>query len=167
MKNKIPGKGGYAAVVAMVLISIPCLLLAAGCGSSSDMPTLISFMGESSESARNMKPIIDDLKEKFDGKVIFIDVDMDDPASEKKMEEYYVSMNPTFIVLNREGQVRETFMGSAQEEMLFRSLMAFLPPEAAEGIAPDPAPVPGSVPDPDDPVQVIPSEPVPVPVPPQ
>jgi hypothetical protein len=114
-----------AAAVGLAIASV-LLLAGAGCGGPGQ-PTFISFTGKGSQSAQSMKTIVDSLKKKFKGKVIFIDVNMDDPASKGEIDKYHVSMNPTFIILNSAGQVKETFMGAAQEDMLLMSLESFIP----------------------------------------
>jgi thioredoxin-like negative regulator of GroEL len=119
-----PSNRFFSLVLAGILLTafLPAL---AGCGQSK--PTLISFMGNSSESAKGMKPIVDKLKKKYKGKVLFIDVNMDDKKNKDMIDRYHVTMNPTFIIKNTKGQVKETFMGSAQEEMLMLALESFIP----------------------------------------
>ena len=114
----------FSLVLAGILLTA-FLSALAGCGQS--QPTFMSFMGNSSQSAKDMKPIIDKLKKKYKGKVIFIDVNMDDKKNKGRIDEYHVSMNPTFIMKNTKGQIKETFMGSAQEEMLAMALDSFIP----------------------------------------
>lgn len=107
------------------ILLIVFLSALAGCGQS--QPTFMSFMGNSSKSAKDMKAIIDKLKKKYKGKVIFIDVNMDDKNEKGTIDQYHVTMNPTFIIKNTKGQIKETFMGSAQEEMLAMALDSFIP----------------------------------------
>jgi thioredoxin-like negative regulator of GroEL len=114
----------FSLVLAGILLTA-FLSALAGCGQS--QPTFMSFMGNSSQSAKDMKPIIDKLKKKYKGKVIFIDVNMDDKKNKGRIDEYHVSMNPTFIMKNTKGQIKETFMGSAQEEMLAMAIESFIP----------------------------------------
>lgn len=136
----------------------------AGCGPGK--PTFMSFMGKSSKSAEEMKPIVGKLKKKFKGKVAFVDVDMDDKENKGIIAEYHVSMNPTFIIKNAQGQIKETFMGAAQEEMLSMALEGFIPstskpPSSATGAMPQSTPVTPSVPPPSSSVQPVPSTPTP------
>lgn len=114
----------FSLVLAGILLTA-FLSALAGCGQS--QPTFMSFMGNSSQSAKDMKPIIDKLKKKYKGKVIFINVNMDDKKNKGRIDEYHVSMNPTFIMKNTKGQIKETFMGSAQEEMLAMAIESFIP----------------------------------------
>ncbi len=100
-----------------------------GCAKKPGKPTLISFTGKGKgqESAEKMKPIISKLKKKYRGKVIFRDVDMDDPANKDELKKYYVTMNPTFVVLDAEGKIKHTFLGAAHEEMLESAISGYLP----------------------------------------
>jgi len=152
-----------AALLALVLIL--CLVPAlTGCGQS--QPTFISFTGKGSASAKSMKTIVDKLKKKYKGQVIFVDVNLDDPASKAEIKKYSVSMNPTFIILNSDGQVKETFMGAAQEDMLAMSLESFIPQKANQAgktSSPASTPAPSSSPA----QQTVPASPAPQSVPAQ
>jgi thioredoxin-like negative regulator of GroEL len=117
-------KGSFSLVLAVIFLTA-FLSVLAGCGQS--QPTFMSFMGNSSQSAREMKLIIDKLKKKYKGKVIFIDINMDDKNNKGTVDEYHVSMNPTFIIKNAKGETKETFMGAAQEEMLAMAIESFIP----------------------------------------
>ena len=120
-------------VISIMLIGLtPTILLlaCAGCSQGNQgKPTLMIFTGKDSESAESMKPIIDELKKKYKDKVVFEDIDMDEPKNKELVDEYHVSMNPTFIIKNAEGEVKETFMGAAQEQMLTSAIEGVLPSE--------------------------------------
>jgi len=117
------GRRAFAALAAVVFLAV--VLAAAGCGEG--QVTFMSFTGKGSESVETMKPIIKNLKKKYSDDVVFRDIDMDDPASKAEVDKFHVTMNPTFIVLNSKGQVKETFMGAAQEEMLVRAIESYIP----------------------------------------
>jgi len=102
-----------------------CALLGAGCGQSK--PKVMVFMGKSSKSYDAMKSTIDNLKKKYKNKVTFVIVDYDDPASNGQIKKYSVSMNPTVIIFNSKGEIKETFMGAAREEMLAARIDGMLP----------------------------------------
>lgn len=113
-------------LIVMATLVLPFIL--AGCGSgSASMPTFISFIGDSSESAKEMKPVVEELMEEYEGKVKFEEYDYDDPANKDVIAKYHVTMNPTFIVLNTEGKIKETFMGKAHKDMLLRSIETYIP----------------------------------------
>jgi thioredoxin-like negative regulator of GroEL len=114
----------FSLVLAGILLTASLSALA-GCGQS--QPTFMSFTGNSSQSAKSMKLIIDKLEKKYKGKVIFINVNMDDKKNKGTIDDYHVTMNPTFIIKNTKGQIKETFMGSAQEEMLAMAIESFIP----------------------------------------
>ncbi|MBN1288953.1 MAG: thioredoxin family protein [Actinobacteria bacterium] len=145
MTRKVP-KTVVFFLAATVLIS---LLPVTGCGSgnSGGKPKLMSFMGDSSQSAKEMKPVITELEKEYEGKVVFEEIDYDDPANKSILEEYHVTMNPTFIVLNSKGEIKETFMGKAHKEMLTGAIESYIPQDQK---------APGTVPSTPGQVQTIP-----------
>lgn len=156
-------KGTFSLILAGILLTA-FLSALAGCGQS--QPTFMSFIGNSSQSAKSMKPIVEKLKKKYKGRVIFIDVDFDDKKNKGTIDEYHVSMNPTFIIKNAKGQIKETFMGSAQEEMLSMSIEGFIPSTkkpagSATNTMPQATPTPPNVAPPSSSVQTIPANPTP------
>jgi thiol-disulfide isomerase/thioredoxin len=114
----------FTAVVLLLTVMIG-VLLPAGCGGT-DKPKVMVFMGKSSKSYDTMKPIADSLKKKYGNKVTFVIVDYDDPKNKDQINEYHVSMNPTVLIFNTKGQVKETFMGAAREEMLAQSIESYI-----------------------------------------
>jgi thiol-disulfide isomerase/thioredoxin len=147
----------YGIAFALV-VALAASIAVAGCSSSgsggsggSGKPTLISFIGSGSTSAESMKPIVEKLKAQFAGNVTFVDVNYSpqDPTVKK----YKVTMNPTFIILNTDGQVKETFMGAADEQMLSSALQSFVPGASKATSTPGGVQVPGSA------VQTIPVTP--------
>lgn len=121
--NLISKRHLLASLVCLTLIS--SLLVGAGCGTGK--PTVISFTGKGSKSAQDMKTTIDKLKKKYDGKVVFEVYDYNDPKNKGLLSKYHVTMNPTTLILNAQGQIKEQFIGTAQEEMLTMSIESFLP----------------------------------------
>lgn len=132
-------------------------LSAAGCGGGGQ-PKVMVFLGQSSQSYPEMKPVVDKLEKQYEGKVTWVNVDYDDPANKKELEKYHVSMNPTVIIFNKEGKVKETFMGAAREDMLAMSIESYLPAEERQ-----PSSSPGEAPPPTggEPGQGAPGEPIP------
>jgi thioredoxin-like negative regulator of GroEL len=121
-----------AVVVGVALIAVLGGVLA-GCGgssggsSSSGKPTFVIFMGKGSKSYDTMKPILDKMMIKYKGKVVFKYYDYDASGSAAAKKQYNVSMNPTFIILNTQGKIKEIYMGAMQEEMLTSALESFIP----------------------------------------
>lgn len=146
------------ALASLAALLVCALLLAAfaaaGCGGG--QPKVMVFLGKSSNSYSEMKPLVDKLSKKYDGKVKWVSVDYDDPANKKELEKYHVSMNPTVIIFNKEGKIKETFMGAVREDMLAMSIESYLPAEdrqqsSSPGKAPtgtplQPGQAPGSAP---------------------
>ena len=137
----------------MALLASSLLATLGGCGGTGKV-TVLCFSTEGNESAKEFKPVVDEAKKKYEDDVVFEDIDMDDPANKGKIEEYHVTMDPTYVIVNAEGKVKQTFMGKPQEEM-FNSAIAGLvptdkatPPSVPTGSAPvppssAPTPVPG------------------------
>jgi len=140
------------AVIAL-LASVPLAALS-GCGNGggSGKVTVLCFSTENNESAKEFKPVLDEAKKKYADDVVFEEIDMDDPENKDKIEEYHVTMDPTYIILNAEGKVKQTFMGKPHEEMFNSAIAGLIPREegtpsgAPAGSAPAP---PSSAPAPD------------------
>ncbi len=119
-------KTAFAAALAAGILIAAALAALAGCGGS-DQPKVMVFLGKSSKSYETMKPVVDKLQKDYEGKVTWVTVDYDDPANKAEMEKYHVSMNPTVIIFNSKGEIKETFMGAAREDMLSMSIDSYLP----------------------------------------
>ena len=119
-----------------------------GCGQQGK-PKVMVFLGKSSKSYAAMKPVVDKLQKKFGDKVIWINVDYDNKANKGQLDKYSVSMNPTVIIFNTAGQIKETYMGAAQEDMLSSAIQSFIP-----GASKAPTSQPGTVTTPGAPVPV-------------
>ena len=155
--------GASRCCTALVVIALVAAVFAAsGCGGEGQ-PTFLSFTGKGSDSAESMKPVIEKLRKKYADDVIFKDIDMDDPANKAEIEKYHVTMNPTFIVLNTKGQVKETYMGAAQEDMLARAIESFIPSKAEPAGTSPTTPGYPSAPNPSSPgvVETVPVNPAP------
>jgi len=100
-------------------------LVGAGCGQSK--PKVMVFLGKSSKSYDTMKPAIDSLQKKYKDKVTFVIVDYDNSKNKGEINKYHVSMNPTVLVFNTKGEIKETFMGAAREDMLASTIESFIP----------------------------------------
>jgi hypothetical protein len=123
MKTKL--SISFTTIVLCVTVLIGALL-PAGCGGTGK-PKVMVFLGKSSKSYDTMKPAVDNLKKKYKDKVTFVIVDYDNPDNKGEINKYHVSMNPTVLVFNTQGQIKETFMGAAREDMLAASIEGFLP----------------------------------------
>jgi thioredoxin-like negative regulator of GroEL len=148
MKTKI---GITVLMVLLCAVSLASFTAVAGCGQGGK-PKVMIFLGKSSRSYESMKPVVDKLQSKYKDKVIWINVDYDDPKSKGEIQKYNVSMNPTIIFFNTKGQIKETYMGAMQEEMLSMAIESFMPtkqttPGSQPGSATTPlSPYPSSMP---------------------
>lgn len=139
--------------VSVCLTLLLAVLLAPGCGKGK--PTVIVFLGKSSSSYEEMTGVINGLKKKYGDQVKWETYDYDSPASTGAIEKYKVSMNPTVIIKNVNGEIKQTYMGSAREDMLSGTIESFIPdyvhetvneatPEADPGATPLPTDNPNS-----------------------
>lgn len=112
-----------------IMLGLLLLLIIIGSGCNEQKPTFLSFMGEGNESVEKMKPIVESLKEEYGDRVVFKEIDWSDEGMKEK---YSVTMNPTFIVLNVEGEVKETYMGAAHEDMLRRAIEGQIPADTEQ-----------------------------------
>ena len=120
-------KRGIAALAVLLCVAVLASMAAvAGCGQAGG-PKVMVFLGKSSKSYDAMKPVVDKLQKKYKGKITWVNVDYDDPANKGEIDKYNVSMNPTVILFNKEGKIKETFMGAVREDMLGMSVESYLP----------------------------------------
>ena len=112
--------------IIITAVMLGLLMGLVGCGGQGK-PEVMVFLGKSSKSYDTMKPVVDKLQKQFGKKVIWVNVDYDDPASKGEINKYHVSMNPTVILINSQGQIKETYMGSAREDMLSATIESFIP----------------------------------------
>jgi thioredoxin-like negative regulator of GroEL len=104
---------------------VASMLTAAGCRQSE--PKLMVFLGKSSRSYSTMKPIVDKIEKRYQGKVSFQNIDYDNAKSKSIIEKYHVTMNPTFLMFNSQGQIREQYLGSTDEENLDMIVQSYVP----------------------------------------
>ncbi len=83
----------------------------------------IDFFAEWCMPCVMMGPIVDDLAEKFKGKIKFGKVNVGD--NQKIAQKYEVSSIPHFFIF-KDGKVQKDFVGSLTEEELEEKLNSFL-----------------------------------------
>ncbi|MBS3076226.1 thioredoxin [Candidatus Pacearchaeota archaeon] len=84
---------------------------------------LIDFFAEWCMPCMMMVPVIDDLSEKFKGKIKFGKVNVGD--NETIAQKFNVSSIPNFTLL-KDGEVVESFVGAMSEEDFAEKLESFL-----------------------------------------
>jgi thioredoxin-like negative regulator of GroEL len=119
-------RSGWILTIIITAVMMGLLMGLVGCGSQGK-PEVMVFLGKSSKSYSTMKPVVDKLQKKYGKKVTWVNVDFDDPASKGEIDKYHVSMNPTVILINSQGQIKETYMGSAREDMLSAAIESYIP----------------------------------------
>jgi thioredoxin-like negative regulator of GroEL len=72
-----------------------------------------------------MKPVVDRLRQEFDGEVAFTLVNMDaDPQASSLGSEYAIRFVPTFVFLDSKGDEVEQRVGAIDEDVLRDALEA-------------------------------------------
>jgi hypothetical protein len=113
-----------SAIVVVSLLAVAVLALA---GCSQGKPQVIIFLGKSSKSYAATKAIADEAQKKYGSKVTFTIYDYDSPKSASAKKKYYVSMDPTIIIANAQGQIKQTYMGMPMKDELLMTIQGFIP----------------------------------------
>lgn len=98
------------------------------------------FLGKDARSYSTLKPRVDRIEKKYQGKVIFENIDYDKPQNKGILKKYSVSMNPTILIFNAQGQIRQQYLGSVEEEELDSMVQAFIPKPGAKPSVPSSVP---------------------------
>lgn len=85
------------------------------------------FLGKSSRSYDTTKPIVDQVEKKYRGKVVFENVDYDNPGNKGIIKKYHVIIDPAFLMFNAKGELREQYLGSVDEETLTSVVQSYIP----------------------------------------
>jgi len=101
---------------------------------------VIVFLGKDSRSYSTLKPIVDRIEKKYQGKVIFENIEYDNPQNRGIIKKYKVSMNPTILIVNAQGQIRQQYVGSVDEEELDSVVQSFIPTPGAKTSEPQSVP---------------------------
>ena len=72
-----------------------------------------------------MHPIVEEIKQEFAGKVKVVKVNVDEAASQAMVEQYQVGAMPTYII-EKKGQVVNSFVGAQSKTILVNALKATL-----------------------------------------
>lgn len=139
--------------ISSVLIVMLCLAFLAGsialiAGCSSGKPEVVVFLGKSSKSYADVKAMVDEAQKKFGKKVTFVIYDYDSPSSASAKKQYFVSMDPTIILKNAQGQIKQTYMGKPMKDDFLSNIQSFIPGAAGKTSTPSSTPnsttIPGS-----------------------
>ena len=118
------------AMSAIVMLSILAAAVLALAGCSQGKPQVIVFLGKSSKSYAATKAIVDEAQKKYGSKVTFTVYDYDSPTSAAAKKKYFVSMDPTIIIANAQGQIKQTYMGMPMKDELMMTIQSFIPQKA-------------------------------------
>jgi len=127
----------------VVCLGLLAGLLALGAGCSQGKPEVIVFIGKSSQSYADVSAMVKKAEKQFGDKVTWKRYDYDAASSAGAKKKYYVSMNPTIIITNAQGQVKQTYMGKPMEDDFFSKIQSFIPSSGKSASTPGSAP--GSV----------------------
>jgi hypothetical protein len=116
-----------ASILLFVCVVFLAASLMAIAGCSQGKPEVVVFNGKSSKSYADVKAMIDAAQKKFGKKVTFVIYDYDSPSSASAKKQYSVSMNPTVIIKNAQGQIKQTYMGKPMQDDLLMTIESFIP----------------------------------------
>ncbi|MDD5447570.1 MAG: thioredoxin domain-containing protein [Actinomycetota bacterium] len=122
MKGIITKGSFFVALFMAFMALLPC-----GCGE--EKVTVISFYSKESKSAKEFEPVLKKAKKEYGDKVIFKHFDFKDPKNKKTLEKYYVSMDPSYVILNTKGEIKQTFMGKPPEDRFMAAISGLIPSE--------------------------------------
>jgi thiol-disulfide isomerase/thioredoxin len=133
-------------VSGLLLIAVAAASLA-GCGENGKVTVLI-FYTEGNASAEEFKTTLDEAEKKYEGEVVFEYVDLDDPENKARIEEYLGEnpMDPTYVILNTEGKVKQTFMGKPHEQMFMSAIEGLIPRDGEAPVTTSPGAPADSIP---------------------
>lgn len=83
--------------------------------------TLLDFWATWCGPCKIMHPVIEELEHDFAGKVRVVKINVDEPTSQKMVEQYQVGAMPTYIV-EKDGNVVAQFVGSQSKRTLAEAL---------------------------------------------
>jgi thiol-disulfide isomerase/thioredoxin len=117
---------------AVLCAAMLAALLAAGCLGTPGKPKVMVFLGKSSSSYNTVKPVVDAVEKEYRGKIIFENVDFDNPQNKGILKKYSVSMNPSVLIFNAQGQLREQYLGSFARDTLGAAVQSYIPTPGAK-----------------------------------
>lgn len=74
----------------------------------SSVPTIMDFQAQWCRPCRALRPVLAKIEKKYAGRVNVVTVDVDDPANQKLVERYGVTVLPTVVFLGSEGETSIT-----------------------------------------------------------
>ncbi len=81
-------------------------------------PALVWFHADWCEICQSIKPTVNDLQTTYEGRVAFIRMNVDDPASQTANRQYSVRGTPTFVLIDRHGEQLQRFSGWPGEQQV-------------------------------------------------
>ncbi len=86
--------------------------------STSSTPQVLEFYADWWPSCRQVAPVVNRLKEEYRGKVEIIQVNVDDTKNAELTAKYSINAIPTFIFLDKSGNVVDKAVGALAETEL-------------------------------------------------
>jgi len=83
--------------------------------------TLYDFWAAWCGPCKIMHPIIEEIEKEFSGKVKVVKINVDEPTSQKMVEQYQIGAMPTYII-EKKGQVVNSFVGAQGKTKLVEAL---------------------------------------------
>ncbi|MDP3993205.1 MAG: thioredoxin [bacterium] len=83
--------------------------------------TLFDFWAAWCGPCKVMHPIVEEIEKEFAGKIKVVKVNVDEPSSQAMVEQYQIGAMPTYII-EKKGQVLNSFVGAQSKTVLVNSL---------------------------------------------
>lgn len=99
-----------------------------GLGGEMPKPKILEFYASWCEPCKQLKPLMEKVKNDYGDQVEFLSYNVDDPEVEKVVEDYEVSPIPTLIFLDKANQVVTYSIGYSGDAGLKRGLRKILTP---------------------------------------
>jgi thiol-disulfide isomerase/thioredoxin len=108
-------------------------------GGDGAKPKVLEFYASWCQPCKMLKPLIEKAKTEYGDKIEFVSYNVDDPTTEKLMEDYEVSPIPTLIFLGADNQVISYSIGYSGETGIHTGLKKILASSSPTTTAPAPA----------------------------
>jgi len=83
--------------------------------------TLLDFWAAWCGPCKIMNPIIEEIEHEYSGKIKVVKINVDEPTSQKMVEQYQIGAMPTYII-EQNGQVVSSFVGSQSKKTITGAL---------------------------------------------
>ncbi|MBC5649449.1 thioredoxin family protein [Christensenella tenuis] len=132
MKKFLSGTAGKVTIITVVLLLVLCIFLAKTSQeekaadiepaqavqewTEDGLPVFIDFTADWCPYCKEMEPVLEELKQQYDGKITFATVNID--RQKKIAQEFGISSVPLYVMLDAQGTPLTYYPGAATKEAL-------------------------------------------------